>query len=379
MTPPTATDQVGCSDQLEYTESELLADHDIAEPLIANGVRCHGGFDSDGNYFSPRTKNRWPAINAWEAKRQADFGTELLDIPLQRWPASFPSVEQSKFLIDSGVPGPTISSLTRIGTVEGFGGMLRLLPIPDFPASFAEDVTGTAIAHIDGGLFEAHARDEAGFGDQAGHKDMWFVARDIAFENPVSADETEFMLARMGIGQGPRTAADLAQVQARALASRALPDDIDFRLETLVARMIGLLLIEISAFHSFAWAEAVLSDERLVAGDGAAAQLVAYIRSDETPHVAWLRTALSEMRDRTWIGSDGARHAGTDMIGRLWGRAVDESLFVRRQENLAGTWREIEFSLEGRPDGADVLAEMMSLGTVTRLEDGTFTDGVRGD
>jgi hypothetical protein len=377
--PAPATAQLGSSDQLEYSETELLADHDIAEPLIANGVRCHGGYDTDGNYVSPRTKNRWPAIKAWEAKRQADFGTDILDIPLERWPASFPSVEQSKYLLESGVPDPTISSLTRIGTIEGFGGMLRLLPIPDFRASFAEDITGTAIDHIDGGLFEAHARDEAGFGDEAGHKDMWFVARDIAFDNPVSEDETGFMLARMGIGAGRRSAADLAQVQARALASRSLPDDIDFRLETLVARMIGLLLIEISAFHSFAWAEAVLSDENLVAGNGEAAQLVAYIRSDESPHVAWLRTALSEMRDRTWVGSDGARHAGTDMVGRLWGRAVEESLYLRRQENLAGTWREIEFALKGRSDSADLLAEMMSLGTVIRCEDGTFTDGIRTD
>ena len=69
----------------------------------------------------------------------------------------------------SGEPGPTISALTRIGTVEGFGGMLRLLRVPDFRRCFEEDITGTAIAHIDHGLFEAHARDEAGFGDLAGH------------------------------------------------------------------------------------------------------------------------------------------------------------------------------------------------------------------
>ncbi len=363
------------TDQLEYSEEELLADHDIAEPLVANGVRCHGGFDADGTYVSPRTKNRWPAIHAWEARRQTDFGSPLLDIPLDRWPASFPNVEQSKYLLRNGVPGPTISSLTRIGTVEGFGGMLRLLPIPDFQASFEEDVTGTAIAHRDGGLFEAHARDEAGYGDQAGHKDMWFVARDIAFESPVSEDETTRMLARMGIGAGPRTAAAVASAQAQALASRLLPADVDFRLETLVARMIGLLLIEISAFHSFAWAEAVLSDDSLVAGEGAAARLVAHIRSDETPHVAWLRTALSEMRDRTWIGSDGARHAGTDMMNRLWDSAVDQSLHLRRQENLAATWGEIEFALSHRSDRADLLAEMMSLGTVVRRDDGSFTEG----
>ncbi len=58
-----------------------------------------------------------------------------------------------------------------------------------------------------------------------------------------------------------------------------LPDDIDFTLEMVVGRMIGLLLIEISAFHGFQWAEEVLGDAELVAGDGAAATLVSYIRT----------------------------------------------------------------------------------------------------
>ena len=50
--------------------------------------------------------------------------------------------------------------------------------------------------------------------------------------------------------------------------------------------MIGLLLIEISAFHGFTWAEGVLSDTDLIAGDGEAARIISYIRADETPHVA---------------------------------------------------------------------------------------------
>ena len=65
------------------------------------------------------------------------------------------------------------------------------------------------------------------------------------------------------------------------MSNRVLPDDIDFTLETVVDRMIGLLLIEISAFHGFRWAEAVLADRDLVAGDGEAADLISYIRSDE--------------------------------------------------------------------------------------------------
>ena len=51
--------------QVEFTEDELLADLAVTEPLIAGGVRCHGGFDEDGRYVSPRTRFRLPAIAAW--------------------------------------------------------------------------------------------------------------------------------------------------------------------------------------------------------------------------------------------------------------------------------------------------------------------------
>jgi hypothetical protein len=360
--------------QLEYTEDELLTSHDYAEPLFAGEVRCHGGFDESGGYVSPRTRHRQPAIAAWEAQRAQDFGSPLLDIPLDSWPENFPNVAQTKLLLRHGVTEPTVASLTRIGTVEGFGGMLRLLPIPEFRSCFEEDVTGTAIAHIGGGLFEAHARDEAGHGEEAGHNVMWFAARDIAFEHPVSEDETARLLERMGIGTGPRTEADIARMRQAAQAARALPDDVDFTLEMLVGRMIGLLFIEISAFHGFAWAEAVLSDADLVAGEGEAARLVAHIRQDETPHVEWLRTALSEMRDRTWIGSEGQRHRGTDMIGLLWERAINDSLLLRRRDNLAMTLAEIERATQSRADGDDLVDEMLSLGQVQRTSDGTLVD-----
>jgi hypothetical protein len=360
--------------QTEFSEAELLAEHTIAEPLIVNQVRCHGGFDEDGNYVSPRTKNRWPAIRAWEEQRVDQFATPILDVPLDTWPESFPNVAQSKLLLRHGVIEPTITSLTRIGTVEGFGGMLRMLPTPDFASCFAEEIDGTAISHIDGGLFEAHARDESGFGDQAGHDRMWFAARDIAFEDPVTEDLTARMLDRMGIDTRPKSAEEVSRMQRAAVAGRALPADLDFTLEVVVGRMIGLLLIEISAFHGFRWAEAVLSDTELVGGDGAAATLVSYIRADETPHVAWLRTALSEMRDRTWVGDGGRTYDGSDMIARLWDRALENSLLLRRQENLQFFMGEIEEAVDGRADGADLIEEMLGLGTVTRLEDGTMVD-----
>jgi hypothetical protein len=359
--------------QLDYTEAELLATHAIAEPLIAGGVRCHGGFDDTGAYVSPRTLNRWPAIAAWQAEHTATFGTSLLDIPLETWPEHYPNVAQTRLLLERGVPEPTISVLTRIGTVEGFGALIRHSVIPDFAKLFVEDTRGTALAHLGGGLYEAHARDEAGFEDEGGHKQMWFAARDVAFENPVTEDETVVMLERMGIapaGSGGRI--DPAQMRAQALANRVLPDDVDFDLEALLSRMIGLLFIEISAFHAFSWAETVLDDRELVAGEGEAGRLVSYIRADEAPHVAYLETVLTEVRDRTVIGESGRRYAGTDIIGPIWERGLENSLGVRRADQLESMRREVEHAVRGRSDRNDLLAEFDALGSVERTATGDW-------
>jgi hypothetical protein len=357
--------------QTEFTTDELLLSHEYAEPLVANGVRCHGGFDAEGRYRSPRTRFRAPAIEAWEAQRREQFGSPILDVPLDSWPENFPNVDQSKFLIRNGVTEPTISTLTRIGTVEGFGGMLRLIPVPDFQKLFVEDIRGTAVDHIAKGLFEAHARDEAGHDDEAGHNVMWFIARDLAFDNPVTEDQTAVMLERMGIqsaGAASGAGRNISDIE------RVLPADIDPYVEFLIARMIGLLFIEISAFHGFRWAEAVLSDTDVVAGDGEPARLVSYIRADETPHVSYLRTALSEMRDRTWVGTSGARYDGGEMVSLVWDRAVEESVITRRSEGLKLAMREIQHAVRGRADGADLIDEMLSLGDIRRLPDGTPVD-----
>src|SRR3954447_456955 len=263
--------------QVDYTADELLASHDFEQPLIAQGVRCHGGVDADGTYVSPRTKHRVPAIESWQQQHGEQFGTELLDLPLETWPEPYPNVAQSRHLIEQGVPQPIIATLTRIGTVEGFGSLIRNSVVPDLQRAFCEDVDGTAMAHLQRGLYEAHARDEAGHGDEAGHNQMWFAARDIAFENPVTDDETQRMLLRMGVAGSAGGQPDLAALRAAAMANRVLPDDIDFDLESLIERMTRLLLIEISAFHLFAWAETLLADDELVAGGGEAARIVSYI------------------------------------------------------------------------------------------------------
>jgi hypothetical protein len=338
--------------QLEYRPDELLATHEVAEPLLAGGVRCHGGFLADGTYVSPRTRFRLPAIDAWQRHHRETFGTAVLDAPLATWPGAYPNVEQARFLLRSGIRRPMIMVLTRIGTAEGLGAMIRHLSPSDLQPHFVEDIRGTALAHLNQGLIEAHARDEAGWEGEAGHDRMWYAARDLAFEHPVVADQTEATMARLGLtgtGAPPR-------ILSGPLA------DVDLGLELLFTTMIRVLFIELKAFHVFAWAEEVLSDTDLVAGEGEAARIVSYIRSDERPHVEYLRTALTEARDRTVIGTSGRRHPGTEVIGTLWDALLAESRTTLEERNRAAALAEVERALRDRPGGGEVLEEFHALG-----------------
>jgi hypothetical protein len=354
--------------QLGYSTAELLATGAIDAPLVAGGRRCHGGFDAGGNYVSPRTKHRAPAIRAWQANHRAQTGREILDAPIDTWPESYPNVAQAKYLIAEGVREPMITQLTRIGTVEGFGAMIRHAHVGDLQRFFDDSIAGTALAHLDTGLFEAHARDEAGFEDEAGHRDMWFAARDVAFESPLTEDQTALMLERMGIPASPPTAEQIAAAQ---LAFR-IHDDLDPAFESMIRRMLGILFIEISAFHTFAWAEEVLSDTALVAGDGEAARIVSYVRADETPHVEYLKTALTEIRDRTLVGESGRRLDGAAVISRLWDLALAESLGVRRDAFLQTVLGELEHSLAGHRRRDEILEGFHALGSIRPAPDGEF-------
>lgn len=348
--------------QLTWSEVELLANDAVAEPLVAGGVRCHGGFDDDGGYVSPRTKNRVPATKAWQQSHRETFGREIIDAPIELWPDVFPNVAQTKFLLREGVPGPTISALTRIGTVEGFGSMIRAVTVENMQRHFAESIDGTALAHLQSGLFEAHARDEAGWEEEAGHKQMWFAARDIGFEDPVTDDMTQTMLVRMGIVPADGKPPTPEEIRRNAESMRRFPD-IDLSLEMMARRMVGLLFIEVSAFHTFAWAEEVLADTTIVAGDGGAAELVKFIRADETPHVDYLRTALTEMRDRTFVGESGKTVPGTEVIGTLWDTALEQSLGANRESFLRTARAEVEHALAIHPRRADILEEFRALGS----------------
>jgi hypothetical protein len=344
-----------------WSTTELLADDIGLEPLVVGGRRCHGGLDDSGRYRSPRTRFSTTAIRSWQDAHREHFGTELLDAGLSSWPPSTPNVAQSRFLLKLGIREPVISALTRIGTVEGFGGAMRMWTVDDLQAHFVESIADTTLDHLPA-MFEAQARDEAGWGEELGHRDMWFVARDIAFESPPVEDLTDQMLFRLGVTSAPGARLPTAEESRRRQRALARFPDLDLELESMIARMVNLLLVEISAAHTFAWAEELLADGELVAGHGDAARLVAYIRQDESPHVEYLRTALSEMRDRTFRGPDGVVRPGSEVVGAIWDRGFTDSTGARRENALRLARAELEDAIAGRSDRDDVLAGYERLG-----------------
>lgn len=360
--------------QLEYSREELLATDPIDEAMVLADVRCHGGFQSDGSYVTPRTRFRNPAIEAWGQNHRELFGGEILHAPLETWPRNYPNVEQSKFLLRNGIREPIIANLTRIGTVEGFGAMLGYLGLPDMQRFFVEDIRGTAIDHLSKGLLEAHGRDEGGWELEAGHKHMWYVVRDIAFEDPLTEDQTALMMERLGVGGGSgggSGSGDVASARERFMGRRT-HDDLDVGLEMLLSMTTRVLFIECKAFHVFSWAQELLADNDLVAGEGRAPELVSYILRDEMPHVGYAQVVLTEMSKRTFIGLSGRHYSGEEIISSLWDAALADSMGVLEDQNRMFVLSEVERALEGKRNGRDLLEEFHRLGDIRPGLDGTF-------
>ncbi len=308
-------------DRLAFTEAELLDSRPYAEPLVAGGVRCHGGFDASGAYQSPRTLHRAPAIAAWQA-RLAREGAALLDIPRALMPPQYPNVAQAKLLLRAGVRDPIVRALTIISIVEGFGAIIRDVRVPKLGELIVEPLEGTALDHLARGLFEAHARDEAGWRDEGGHKQMWEAARDLALEKPkIPADVMARMMSRTG-RRGP--------------AGRHFPQ-LDETLERMLLMMANVLVVEVFAEGTFEWGVQLLSDPDVSAQPEAAGGMVRNIRSDEKPHVEYLRTALSELRARTLRTVEGRTLAGRTVVDGLMHhllRAITTSRPREQREDL---------------------------------------------
>jgi hypothetical protein len=96
------------------------------------------------------------------------------------------------------------------------------------------------------------------------------------------------------------------------------------------------------------------------------------VRADETPHVEYLRTTLSEMRDRTWVGLSGRHYPGADMVGRVYEKCLNESLGTRRYETLRVALGEVEHALDGNRQGDTILEAFPAAGSIRPAGDGTW-------
>ncbi len=301
-------------DRTTFTTEELLASGDYREPLIANGVRCHGGFDDAGRYRSPRTLHRGPAIAAWQ-DRLAREGATLIEIAPSLMPPQYPSAEQAKLLLRNDVREPIVRTLTIISIVEGFGAMIRDVPVPDLGTLVVEPIAGTALAHLDQGLFEAHARDESGYRDEGGHKQMWEAARDAGLEKPrIPGDVLMRLMGRRGRSGRPEA---------------AFPQ-LDPKLERTLGFMANVLVVEVFAESAFQWGIDVLSDPEVSAQPEVAGDMVRNIQADEKPHVEYLRTALSEVRARSLRTVDGKQISGREVVDGLMHRILRQLTRTRR-------------------------------------------------
>ena len=339
------TTSASAPDRLTFTRDDLLDSGPYAAPLIAGGVRCHGGFESDGRYRSPRTIHRAPAIEAWQARLRGE-GHGLIEIPAALMPPTWPSVEQSVLLLEHGVRDPIVRTLTIISIVEGFGAIIRDVKVPDLRAWVVEPVDGTALAHLGEGLFEAHARDESGFKDEGGHKQMWEAARDLALERPkIPGDVLMRMMGRQA---------------ARKKPERPFPN-LDATLERMLGVMAQVLVVEIFAEGTFDWGYRVLSNPKVSAAPEAAGAMVQHIRSDESPHVEYLRTALSEVRARTLRTVDGGTIAGRTVVDALLHRILFELTRNRPQEQRDDLRESLAAAMQVAPHPKRLLEEFDAL------------------
>jgi hypothetical protein len=334
--------------QLLYSKADLLAEHEYARPQIEAGYRLHGGFDAEGRYLSPRTLKRWPAVKTWQAALERR-GWPLIDASirlLQR--GSYPNFEQQKFLLGLGLGRTLWNSLTVTGIVEARGRFLAEFDPPNFALILEDDIAETAVGHLGKGLLEAHGFDEGGRPEkgEGGHDAMWFAVRDLLFGKdayplPVPPES----LARPELG--------------RLMPQIPLPH------EQLILMLMNVLMIEIRAERFFSFCTQVMRAPELFPNRRAEAEraaiLVERIRQDEAIHVAYLQTAVSELRSFTFRTADGARISGKSFIDPIWEGMVHWHAVTTIDHARAQTRAAVAEQLSAGPEGARQLAAFDAL------------------
>lgn len=327
--------------RLHYGAEDILAEHDYARPHIEAGYRLHGGFDAKDAYISPRTLNRTPAIRAW-SRALAARGHELLDSSQQLMVrGSFPGAEQQKFLLNQGMGQTLWDSLTVTGVVEARGRSLADASAPDFQSIIVEDISETALGHLNKGLLRAHGLDEGGdvSRGEGGHDAMWFAVRDLLFGKHAWADPA------------------IPESLARPEIGRLMPA-IPKPHEDWILLLMNILMIEVRAEKFFSFCTNVMRDpenfrDRREAALHAAT-LVDRIRQDEAPHVGYLTVAISELRSFTIRTADSAALSGRELIDPVWRGMVQWHAVANAEHARETSRRTILNALQQKPNGKEL-------------------------
>ena len=325
--------------RLNYTQDELLTEHDFAELHVIDGQRLHGGFDEKRSYVPPRSKIRPQAIANWSAALR-ERGGDLLDADssLLRGPR-VPNFEQQCLLIGNGLGRVFWNSLTVTGKIEGRGRMLATTPFPNLQPLVVEDISDMAIGHLNKGLLIAHGIDEGGIPEEGigGHDVMWFIARDLAFGKDAYPDaEPPGRIAREEEGR-------------RRMPAIPLP------YEGFLSFLMNLLLIEFRAEIGFASSQRVFRTTELFPGREEealeAAEIIERIRTDELIHVESLRLYLGELRSLTLRREDGGTIPGHEIIDPFWQNLIAWSVGEQPRLVAAQTHASIADMIDAHANG----------------------------
>lgn len=338
-------------DRLVYSREDLLADHDYAKPHKEVGYLLHGGFDAEGEYHSPKTLHRWPAVHAWQKALQGK-GWDLVEATgdlLKR--GNFPNLLQQKFLINNGYGESFWNSLTITGIIEARGQILCTLDAPDFQQIIVDDISETATGHLHKGLLYAHGADEGGDPakpEYGAHDAMWFASRDLVF------------------GKDAYPLVEPPESIGRPEEGRLMPQ-LPEGFEQLISLLMNVLMIEVRAEAFFAHSVELMRDQEIFDDNKAeadlAATMVERIRTDEAIHVGYLQAVISEMRSFTFKTVDGGTVAGKDLIDPVWANMViwhGETQFDLSREQ---SYDAIKERLLAKDGGEKLLAEFDALDT----------------
>jgi len=334
--------------KVKYSKQEIEADHDYQTLHVECGQKLHGGFDPDGHYLSPRTKHRWDAINNWHKQLEGrgvpivEASTTLLTEP------NFPNVPQQVLLLKHGIEQSFWDSLTITGLIEARGTALAELQAPDFHMIIFEDISSTALAHLNKGLLTTHGWDEGGIPDSGigGHDTMWFAARDLVF----GKEKFPIPAAPASIGR------EKAEREMLALPAEH---------EMLISFLMNLLMIEVRAERAFDFYERVIaSADTFIDKPKEAAhavELINRIRLDESVHVAWLRAAISEFRSFTIKAVGGAEISGAEILDPVWEKMVHWHAVEMHEAQRPLSMAAMKEAVLGGKDGQSLFEQFQAL------------------